>query len=530
MRNGVRVLAAVWIAALGCDFDIGVPGVPPAPGRDATRFVLPALHAEPDPVLGGRIVDEHGREVLLRGVNVNAFVEYAAYAPALFTTYPLLESDADQIASFGWNSVRLLLSWSRVEPEPGVYDEAYLDQIEAAVLMLQRRGLYSIVDLHQDARGASLAARPDEVCNSTEVPAFGWDGAPAWATFDGGRRRCTPKGNPLGRELSPAVKAAFQAFWDDVEGPGAPGEAPALRGIRTRYAAMLGHLAARLSQHAAVAGYDVMNEPNAWSPIEGQIDALGALYGQAVAAIRAAEDANGAPHRIVFFEPSIAWGSLPSAPPPFTDDSQIAYAPHLYQGGLDSTPLDATPFELARSEANELFGGAPILSGEWGAGPERAADPSDDYFLLHQRLQDEFRISATIWTWREACGDPHKAADARAGQIPYVWGLFEVDCALNEITGLRTPLASQLTRPALRGATGRVTSLVVDSEARTLEATGESVADGSLLAFLPGPVGRGPQLTGRGIKVYTWQLAPGGVYVSVLLHAGEWRVAIAPGG
>jgi len=27
--------------------------------------------------------------------------------------------------------VRLLLSWSRVEPEPGVYGEAYLDEIAA---------------------------------------------------------------------------------------------------------------------------------------------------------------------------------------------------------------------------------------------------------------------------------------------------------------------------------------------------------------------------------------------------------------
>jgi hypothetical protein len=50
------------MAALGCDLDLGVPGVPPAPGRDATRFLLPALHAEPAPVLGGRIVYQHGRE------------------------------------------------------------------------------------------------------------------------------------------------------------------------------------------------------------------------------------------------------------------------------------------------------------------------------------------------------------------------------------------------------------------------------------------------------------------------------------
>jgi len=62
MRSGSRVLAAAVMAALGCDLDLGVPGVPPAPGRDATRFLLPALHAEPAPVLGGCIVYQHGRE------------------------------------------------------------------------------------------------------------------------------------------------------------------------------------------------------------------------------------------------------------------------------------------------------------------------------------------------------------------------------------------------------------------------------------------------------------------------------------
>jgi len=40
--------------------------------------------------------------------------------------------------------VRLLLSWSRVEPRPGAYDEAYLDEVEVFARMLERRGVYSI--------------------------------------------------------------------------------------------------------------------------------------------------------------------------------------------------------------------------------------------------------------------------------------------------------------------------------------------------------------------------------------------------
>ena len=514
MRRGVVIFLAMAAAIAGCD--VGVPGVPPSPGADASSFRLPALHAEPDPVDGGRIVDAAGREVLLRGVNVNANVEYWAYSPSLFTTYPLTEGDADLMASFGWNAVRLLLSWSRVEPEPGVYDEAYLDAIEAAVRMLQRRGLYSIIDLHQDAWGPSLAARPDEVCRSGETPAFGWDGAPAWATLDKGARRCVPNGT---REFSPAVIASFQSFWDDAPGPGDVG-------IRTRYAAMLGHVAARLAPHDAVAGFEIMNEPNAIWLFAGQLDALADFYGQALAEIRAGEASVGAPTRLVFFEPGITWADFgPGAPPDFPHDDQIVYAPHIYQGGLNATPLDEQPFERARAEAAD-FGGAPVVSTEWGSGPERAADPNDDYFLLHQQLQDDFRIGATLWTWREACGDPHKAGDALAGRVPSVWGEFDVDCATNTVNGLRAPLVAQLTRPALRAAPGRITHLAVDDAANTLVAEGESVARGSFVAFLPAAPGTRPHVAGSNVDSFAWAPAPGGFYVSGWVNAGSWSLTL----
>ena len=495
----------------------GVPGVPPPPGADASSFRLPALHAEPDPARGGRIADAFGRQVLLRGVNVNAHVEYWAYDPARFTTYPLTSADADGIASIGWNAVRLLLSWSRVEPAPGVYDDAYLDEIEQSIRLLESRGLYALVDLHQDAWNATLAARPGEVCRPGESPAFGWDGAPGWATQDGGAAHCAPGT----REFGGAVVNAFRAFWQDAPGPGGIG-------IRARYAAMLGHVAGRLSHLDAVAGYDVMNEPNAYAFVPGEIEGLGALYGEAIDAIRAAEDAAGAPHRIVFFEPSIAWGASPATPDPFTDDDQIAYAPHIYQGGLDSIPLDSTPFERAQSESAELYGGAPILAGEWGADPRRAEDPADDYFRLHQRLQDDFLFGATLWTWHEACGDPHKASDWRDGRIPYVWGLFDVDCTVSQITGVREPLEAQLTRPALRAAPGRITRLAIDPDARSLDAAGESAARGSFVAFLPGAIGRPPHVSGAGLESFAWQPARGGAYVAGWIAAGSWSLSLRP--
>ena len=108
-------------------------------------------------------------------------------------------------------------------------ESAYLDKVEATVRLLESRGIYSIIDLHQDAWGPSLAAREDENCPEGTIPAVGWDGAPAWATLHNDLPRCFPDHPLLGeREFSPAVTQAFISFWQDAEGPGGVG-------IQTRF-------------------------------------------------------------------------------------------------------------------------------------------------------------------------------------------------------------------------------------------------------------------------------------------------------
>jgi endoglycosylceramidase len=498
-----------------------VPGVPPAPGSDTSRFRLPALHAVPDPVNGGRILDARGREVLLRGVNVNALVDYWAYSPSLFVAYPFTEQDADRMAAIGWNCVRLLLSWSRVEPEPGVYDEGYLAQIEQAVMLLQSRGIYTVIDLHQDAWGPTLAARPGEACPRGSQPAFGWDGAPGWATLDGGKPYCVPGAQ---REFGYAVRESFAAFWRNDPGPGGIG-------IRTRYAQMLGHVAARFAKHDAVAGYEIMNEPNAIWLFDGQLDALAALYAESIVEIRKGEAEANAPRRLVVFEPGISWADFgPGAPPEFPHDDQIVYAPHMYQGGISATPLGPEVFERARSEA-VLYGGAPIYSSEWGSGPERAADPNDDYFDRHQALQDEFRIGAALWTWHEACGDPHMAGTVRAGGIPTVWGFFDVDCRTNEVHGMREAFVHRMTRPYLRAAPGPIGRMVSDPKTGVLEASGSQAKPWqSFIAFVPAsPGGKSPLVEGtRTHWLYTTPGPDGARFVVGLMTGGEWSLRITP--
>jgi endoglycosylceramidase len=491
-----------------------VPGIPPP--HPSFHFRLPALHAELDPLEGGRIRDAFGREVILRGVNVNAFVDYWSYDPELFTTYPLTPEDADLLAGMGWNMVRLLFSWSRVEPEPGYYDEAYLDELEDAVRLLESRGIYSILDAHQDAWGPSLAADDSEDCPAGVDPAFGWDGAPEWATLAAGEPRCEFGGT---RELSPAVIAAFNAFWADAPGPGEVG-------IQTRYVRMWEHVAARFAGLDAVAGYDVMNEPNAFT-FPDPFVVLTEFYERALAGIRAGEVVAGAPRRLFFFEPSILWAGFGvGAPLPFGDD-QMVYAPHIYQGGLDDQTLDDAIFQKARDEG-ATFGGVPVLTGEWGSDPRRAADPGDDYFDRHQSLQDRFRFGATLWTWREACGDPHKAGEVRAGNIPFVWGLFDVDCITNEVLGMREPLTEVMRRPLVRAAPGRLTDVLWDAAARGFVVRGEGAEPWeSFIVFYPARPGDRPKPASEGLfGVHPRPAAGGGRFFAGYARGGAWELTI----
>jgi endoglycosylceramidase len=473
------------------------------------------LHAEPDSINGGVIVDDSGRAVLLRGVNVNALAEYWK-AGDFATTFPLIDSDVDQIASVGWNAVRLLLSWSRVEPIPGEYDAAYLSEVDDAIARFAQRGVYTIVDLHQDAWGATLAARPDEACPAGQKPAFGWDGAPAWATLDGVAVRCTAGL----REFSPAVRAAWGAFWSDAAGPGGVG-------VRTRYARMLGALAGRYAKEPAVAGFDVMNEPNAFGPGEGQ--SLSNMYADALREIRAGEqDAGGLPH-LVLFEPSALWSTTGNGPPPdFERDRDVVYAPHLYAGGFSNGPISRAAFDIAVTEAAG-FGGAPILSGEWGTGPARAGPGGDGYFLAHQTLEDELRVSATLWTFRESCGDPHHAGDYRDGRTPGVWGEFELDCKTNTVTGTRRDLVAELTRAYVRAAPGALSKTHYDPDSGAFEASGTATdASALFVAFYPTSKHGAPRVTASGLDRVRTLIAPGGnAYLIGESRGGEWSVSVA---
>jgi endoglycosylceramidase len=491
----LRVIALVALA----------PTLPAAAAR--ADAALPPLHAVPVAGGQGRIVDDRGRQVILRGVNVNALAQYWK-GTRFRTTFPLERGDPQRMRGFGWNAVRLLVSWSRIEPGPGRYDDRYLARVRRTAARLTRAGLYVFVDFHQDAWGPTLAARAGESCPAGSTPALGWDGAPGWATLVGDDvPRCAPDDV---RELSPAVRAAWQAFWADRAGPGGAG-------IQTRFLAAIAHSIERLGRLPGIAGYDVLNEPNAFGADENA--ALGALYGRAVRAIRPAEKAARLPRRLILFEPSALWSETGNGPPPpFQHDRDVAYAPHIYGGAFDDGPITAGAFRTAIAEA-QGFGGVPVLTGEWGAARTRP-----DYLRSHLDLQDRFGISGTEWTWRESCGDPHQRAAALEGAVATttfaVWGM---DCADNRALGIGPRIARALMRGYVRAAPGRLRRVRWSAARRQLVASGAHARAGVLLdAFYPGRA----KITARGLRDATARAAPGGARVSGVARGGAWRLEV----
>jgi len=476
-----------------------------AAGAPAPLAVRP-LHAEPGVAPRGRIVDDRGREVLLRGVNVNALVEYW---PSPFSTFPRTvpvgRADAVRMGRMGLNAVRLAISWSRVEPSPGRYDATYLRRIAALARTFEREGIATIVDLHQDAWGPTLAAPPGTACPAGSNPALGWDGAPGWATLvASATSRCTA--GEL-RESSPAVLEAWSAFWADRPGRGGVG-------VQSRYVAMLRHLARVVGRERGVVGFDVLNEPGAIG--QTQNAALAAFYVRAMRALRAV----GGPRRLALLEPSVLWSATGSGPPPrLPAGRDVVYAPHIYTGGFDDRAITRDAFATARSEARGL-GGAPVLTGEWGADPDRAAAPGRSYFTRHQDLQDAFGIGATLWTWAESCGDPHKAADFRAQRLPEVWGVFDVRCTDNRRRGLRAALVADLTRGRVRAAPGRLDTTAW-SAAGVLRAAGgpNRRGGGALVAWHPARRVR-VEVAGLAPRVVPWR---GGSLIVAAPRAGAGR-------
>ncbi len=288
----VAGLAAVGIVA-GAVFVVvrqteAYTGVPPLAGPDPAPVELPAQlvpvrdePAPPGPLTVRRdadgsavLSDQRGAQVILRAINVNQLGDYYAANEAVPTVEPLTEQDFVDIAAMGFNAVRLVLSWSALEPQPGTVDPEYLDRIRQAVAWARQHGIHVVLDMHQDAWGKGVVAPPGTVCRGATSPMTGWDGAPDWASHYDSAPPC----QFTGRDLAPNVLRAFTSFYTDREA------------VQERLVALWGRLASEFGGDPTVVGYDLLNEPAfaEQAPLTSGM-LLGRYHARAIRAIREGE-------------------------------------------------------------------------------------------------------------------------------------------------------------------------------------------------------------------------------------------------
>jgi endoglycosylceramidase len=200
-------------------------------------------------VKGDIFSDEYGRQVILNGINVvnkNKDDNYLYKGGSEF--YKLLKQQ-------GFNCIRLGVIWDGVEPQPGIYNEAYLKELDKRIAWAAENDLFVVLDMHQDLYSVKYA-----------------DGAPEWATITDDKPHTTGAIWSDAYLLSEAVQTAFDHFWNNT--PASDGI-----GIQDHYVALWQHVARRYAHHSNVIGYDIMNEPFAGSSAQLAMPALLNAYG-----------------------------------------------------------------------------------------------------------------------------------------------------------------------------------------------------------------------------------------------------------
>lgn len=184
------------------------------------------------------IRDASGRQVILNGINLYGH-PWGGFSPS--------SDDFRTIRDWGFTCVRLVMFWSRLEPQPGAYDEAAFAEIDTCITLAERLGLMVILDLHQDLWGG---------------PIPGSRGAPDWTILNPAlpHKADGPVWSTAYFEI-PLVQSAFDDFWRNAAASDG-------MGLRDHFALLWGRIAARYADSSTVIGYDLLNEPAHGSAVQ----------------------------------------------------------------------------------------------------------------------------------------------------------------------------------------------------------------------------------------------------------------------
>jgi endoglycosylceramidase len=278
--------------------------------------------------------DNDNRAIILHGLNISN----AAKRTSNQISWQTFEDYQKMSAEWGFNCIRLLIFWSAIEPEPGVYNDTYLDLVEERVDWAEDLGLYVILDMHQDLYSAK----------------FGGDGAPYWAVRDDGFNFTYM--NPWWLNyIQPAVRHAFNNFWTAED-------------LRSSFINSWVHVAQRFAGSANFIGYEILNEPffGNFLPRTFEKIYLKDFYLDVIDAIRSVDT-----NHYIFYEPEIMTSAGFKSFLPKLNSEKLMYAPHFYQTTVhEGLPYLGSEFfikgTLDKRNTDAENANVPWLLGEFG--------------------------------------------------------------------------------------------------------------------------------------------------------------------
>lgn len=321
---------------------------------------------------GKYIRDAQGRAIILRGVNYPSDdVKYWQDKPA--------DSDMKDfqfIAESGFNALRLVINWDRIEPEPGNIAQEYVQLVAKHAAHAAEAGLYVIIDMHQDLFGMG----------------FGLHGAPHWACDERHYESFVPQEPWFFNYFSEEVSACFDAFWAD-------------KGLQGHQQEAAAAVAAAVAGVDRVLGFDPHNEP-----FPGTLSFQVFEHDYLWPYFKAFAESVGTalPGRLLFVEPSVLFSVSHATTFPATPGQlQAAFLPHYYNPGVEMSHLwdenpetDLVAVAAAAAEAERL--GLPWGYGEIGGAME--TPNLDDYLDSLYGFLDERQAAAFLWIFTRGTG------------------------------------------------------------------------------------------------------------------------------
>ena len=374
--------------------------------------------------------DQYGRQLILHGLNTSSSAKSEPERQPWITENNVIKEDT----SFGFNFVRYLIFWDAIEPQKDVFDETYLDKVAERVNWYTSRGMYVMLDMHQDLYSI----------------VFDGDGAPEWACRSNGVAPINlPGGTPWWlKNIDPAVVNCWVNFWSYSNH----------KDLQDHYILAWKKVAQRFNNNPYVIGYDLMNEP--WGGdliktfITGQFEReqLAAFYNRLIPALRLE-----APNKYLFFEPlpaPVTFGAASNLPK--VNDSRtiskLAYAPHCYPydtheglGYTASSKKNLVDWERERNKDVQRHGNIPLVCGEFGLSPSQ--NGFEEYMKDFHNMADRNQWNWTYWS------------NDRGG-----WSPLNADNS-------ETVVAAKLVRVYPKATAGKIQSFSFDETTKKFEMT-----------------------------------------------------------